>query len=515
MEQHNSAHEQLLAFLYQSPIALVQIATNGDVMMVTPRAAALLLPLARGCGLDNLFTALGQVAPELKRLTDDYTFDSGVVCDSLHIHVEAGCLRSTASVLALNILKNDPHSLMVLLTDVTEEVLKIRSAREAQHIAEQANRTKSEFLTRMNHELRTPLSAILGFAEVLLRNSEQSLAPKQRDQVTRIHSAGDHLLRLVNDLLDLSHIEMGMLQVTMGTIDPLPVIQNALHEVALLAEARTITIEPLQQSGGNAAVRADATRLKQVVLNLLTNAIKYNHEGGSVSPRITRQGTYWRISVSDTGIGMSPAQLAELFQPYNRLGREASSVEGVGIGLVITRQLVQMMGGDIVVNSAPDGGSEFTIELVADDHLSGQRANDDQSVPALPETTQLPECRGKKVLLVEDEAMMHELIEECLDMFGLLVDSAFTGMDAVALVKTTPYDLVLMDMQMPKMGGLEAARVIRQQPGYAKVPIVAMTGYAVDEVRESCLAAGMDDVLSKPINMRDMFSTIEYWLGVC
>ena len=258
------------------------------------------------------------------------------------------------------------QSLIGVVWDVTEHRT-LQAAQEAQRVAEQANQAKSVFLAHMSHEFRTPLSAILGFSELLLLNSTQNLDAKQLKQINTILSAGNHLLQLVSDLLDISSIEMGMMPVTITTVDVGAVARGVLREIGSLAAPRQITtiLEPADSSPR--PVRADATRLKQVITNLVSNAIKYNRTGGSVTVRIIRTDDTWRVSVIDNGFGMTPAQLAQLFQSFNRLGREGSNVEGIGIGLVITRELIRRMGGELLVSSTPDVGSEFHFELAADD----------------------------------------------------------------------------------------------------------------------------------------------------
>ncbi|HUN91777.1 MAG TPA: PAS domain-containing sensor histidine kinase [Burkholderiaceae bacterium] len=254
-----------------------------------------------------------------------------------------------------------PVSIVSLGIDVTEQ-RRAESALQAQRIAEQANRDKTAFLSLMGHEIRTPLGAIIGLADVLRGDVVDPLSSRQRARVEHIAEAGGHLLRLIDDLMDASRIEMGVLRLRIETVDVLPVIHGAMRDVDAPALGRAVQLR-FELPEEPVLVRADPTRLKQVLLNLLTNAIKYNREAGSVTVRVQRRGGTCRISVIDTGIGMSAAQQAELFKPFDRLGRDDSEIQGVGIGLVITRGLVEAMEGRIIVESEVREGSAFHVEL--------------------------------------------------------------------------------------------------------------------------------------------------------
>ena len=239
--------------------------------------------------------------------------------------------------------------------------------------AEKANRAKSEFLSRLSHELRTPLNAVLGFAQILQADHSPGLGDRQRQQVAHIHRAGHHLLSLIEDLLDITRIEIGGLRMHLQAVDAPHETRDALADLRGEAHDRGIRLlfdappdlPPLQ---------ADPTRFRQVILNLVSNAIKYNRRGGQVAVALQSVQGNLRLSVTDTGLGMTAEQVAALFQPYNRLGRESSAVNGVGIGLAITRQLVELMGGRLDVRSEPGRGSTFTVDLCAWAGAAGAQA---------------------------------------------------------------------------------------------------------------------------------------------
>ncbi len=536
MEQSESAYRELLTFLYQSPVALLQITPSGDIGMMTPRTAALLMPLAVEGRLDNLFSIIDPITPQLRQLVAGFPAESGVICSGLHVEIYAG--TGEEKVLSISALKTDPDKVMVMLTDITEEVRRQEIALKAQRVAEQANLAKNQFLTQMSHELRTPLSVILGFTEVLLMDGEHSLAPKQRERIAHIHEAGKHQLKLVTDLLDISRIEMGKLSVQMKTMDAIPLLQSILYDLNALAQSHLVMTKLEVVADEPVMVRADATRFKQVMLNLISNAIKYNREGGGVKIRVARHGCYWRFSVIDTGIGFSLAQQKNLFQPFNRLGREVTAIDGVGVGLVITRQLVQLMGGELLFSSELGVGSELHVELEADGSVAGRdgvtmtkamtpetrddvrgrmmrnEKNPSEKIHAeKPESVLAHKHQGRKVLLVEDDHSTQMLLMDFLSVSGLLIEGAYDGQDALVRARAKAFDIILMDMQMPKMCGLDATRELRRMPGYANVPIIAMTGNTTEKDRLECIAAGMDDIIYKPCSIRDLYSKLVHWLS--
>jgi signal transduction histidine kinase/ActR/RegA family two-component response regulator len=369
--------------------------------------------------------------------------------------------------------------------------------------ARAANQAKSAFLSSMSHELRTPLNAILGFAQILSSNAMPTTPEQKMEFSNHILKSGRHLLTLINEILDLAKVEAGALTLSMEAVD--------LAEV--LAECRTM-IEPLANTRGirvlfpdgchGIQLRADRTRLKQVLLNLLSNAVKYNREGGAVVLDCVEAGPRrLRLSVRDTGMGLESGQVAALFQPFNRLGQEGGTQEGTGIGLVVTRRLVELMGGEIGVTSSPGVGSVFWIELGTEGAA--------QAAPALPEEPVAPlstapeadsGAEPRLVLYIEDNPANLKLVQEIVRFRpDLRLLSAPDGPAGLALARSRYPEVILMDLNLPGMSGFEVLAQLRRDPATAAIPAIALTANAMPRDVERGLAAGFDRYLTKPIDI--------------
>ncbi len=370
---------------------------------------------------------------------------------------------------------------------------------QAMAAAENANRAKSDFLSGMSHELRTPLNAILGFAQLMASGSPPPTLAQQRD-LDQILKAGWYLLELINEVLDLALIESGKV-----TLSQEPV---SLAEVML--ECRAM-IEPQAQRRGLSMtfpifeipcfVKADRTRVKQVLINLLFNAIKYNRPGGTVAVECTpcAAGSI-RIGVRDTGPGLAPAQLAQLFQPFNRLGRESGVEEGTGIGLVVTKRLVGLMGGTIGVESTVGVGSVFWIEL------SLTSAPELAALEAARAAQLLPQAHEgappRTLLYVEDNPANLELVEQLVARRAdLRMMSATDGEQGIELARSFLPEVILMDINLPGLSGTEAMQILRADPATAHIPIIALSANAVPRDIEKGLEAGFFSYLTKPIKV--------------
>jgi PAS domain S-box-containing protein len=380
----------------------------------------------------------------------------------------------------------------------------------AKAVAEKANLAKSEFLSSMSHELRTPLNAVLGFAQLMASETPPpSLAQKQ--SIDQILQAGWYLLRLINEILDLAMIESG--KVTMS--------QEAMSLSDVLDDCQAM-IEPQAQKRGIQMtfprfdqlyyVHADRTRVKQVLINLLANAIKYNRDGGSVMVDCAMSGeSRVRVSVTDTGAGLAPDQVAQLFQPFNRLGQAASTEEGTGIGLVVSKQLVELMGGIIGVSSNVGVGSVFWVELAAS---SAPALAFDSSADAGSEvrdrvatTVLLPQ---RTLLYVEDNPANLTLVEQLIARRNdLKLLTAIDGHLGVQLAQTYQPDVILMDINLPGISGFEALEILRKNPATAHIPVMALSANAVPRDIAKGLEAGFFRYLTKPIKVKEFMDALD------
>ena len=384
---------------------------------------------------------------------------------------------------------------------------------EAKDQAEQANQAKSDFLSSMSHELRTPLNAILGFSQLFAY--DRDLSEQHQANATEINRAGKHLMSLIDQILDLSRIEAGESELSLAPVSLTAVLNDSVSWVMPLAREREIKMEYDPVMFANMDVVADSIRLKQVFLNLLTNAVKYNVQGGEVRVvgDIPTEGCL-RIGIKDTGQGFSDEKLKELFQPFNRLGAEFSGVDGSGIGLVITRQLVDLMKGTLEIESEPGKGSTFWISIeLASESLPDEVV--DLEVATLPDITNT-NWASPKLLVVEDNLINQELMAAQLEMLGYKADYAENGVLAFDLWQKGEYDLLLTDIRMPEMNGYELAEKVRskESSGDQRLPIIAITANALAPDVEKCFAVGMDDVIAKPVELEDLHEALEKWISV-
>jgi signal transduction histidine kinase/ActR/RegA family two-component response regulator len=404
------------------------------------------------------------------------------------------------AIISITALRDDYGILIGYLLIGTDNSVRKRvesELNEAMAAADKANRAKSDFLSSMSHELRTPLNAILGFAQ-LLESGAPSPTPTQKRNIDQILKAGWYLLELINEILDLALIESGKLTFSMEPV--------SLAEV--MVECRAM-IEPQARQRGigmtfprfevPSFVSADRTRIKQVLINLLFNAIKYNRPQGSVAVECAPDAHgVVRISVRDTGAGLAPDQLAQLFQPFNRLGQEAGAEEGTGIGLVVTKRLVELMGGTIGADSAVGTGSVFWVqfELSTSPQLQALELADGNSTRLhAPDGTPL-----RTLLYVEDNPANLELVEQLIARRpDLRLLSAADGRMGIEYARACLPEVILMDINLPGVSGIEAMKILRADATTAHIPIIALSANAVPRDIERGLEAGFFNYITKPI----------------
>jgi PAS domain S-box-containing protein len=392
-------------------------------------------------------------------------------------------------------------------TDVTERNLIATELTRALFAAERASHAKSDFLSSMSHELRSPLNAILGFAQLIDSGSPQPSA-SQRESIGQILKAGWYLLELINEILDLAMIESGKLSLSLEPVSVVEVLDDCRAMFETQAQQRSIRLE-IAAVEANCIVMADRTRLKQICVNLLSNAIKYNHAGGSVRVTCSRQlDERVRIGVQDTGDGLTPAQLAQLYQPFDRLGRQAGAEQGTGIGLVVSKRLVEMMGGVIGAQSAVGVGSRFWIELPA---AAAVLADDIASATAAHIVTRaMPGSSMRTVLCVEDNPANLLLVERILARRGdIRLLSATTAIRGIEMAREIHPDLILMDINLPGISGIAALSIIAADPDLAHVPVVALSANAMPRDIANGLALGFFRYLTKPIRIAEFAAALD------
>ncbi len=406
-------------------------------------------------------------------------------------------------------------SLVRTFTDVTASVAAERAliaardeAERAREEAEAANRAKSDFLSRMSHELRTPLNAILGFAQLLQADADDPPSAGQRQRLDALVRGGQHLLALINDVLDVARIEAGNLQLTLAPVDLGRQVQDSLALVQPMAQARGVRLQgpDLLQPGGP-WVTADATRLRQVLLNLLSNAIKFNRDAGEVQVRWQADAARVRLEVADQGAGITPDQLPRLFQAFERLDMEGA-VEGTGIGLALSRSLVTLMQGQIGVDSTPGEGSVFWVALPA---CAAPQAVPAVAAPAAPAAGQ---PRQRDVLYIEDNEVNQVLMEGMLaHRPAIALRVAALPEAGLAMAVARPPDLVLLDIQLPGIDGFEVLKRLRQLPALQHTPVVAVSANAMPDDLAQARAAGFADYLTKPVDMARLLAVVDRLLA--
>jgi PAS domain S-box-containing protein len=390
---------------------------------------------------------------------------------------------------------------VAVIEDITARK-RAETAMLAAQAAERANMAKTQFLSHMSHELRTPLNSVVGFSQLLQLDRSPPLSANQQAHARQIESAGSHLLAMINDLLDLSRIESGTVSMSLESVDVRQSIDEAISLVSKTAADAGLRVDVLLPEGVMAErVEADRVRLRQVLVNLLSNAIKYNRAGGSVSVLLNpgTQDDELAIEVKDTGHGMSVEQMGHLFEPFNRLGAERSHIEGTGIGLMITRGLVELMGGQLQVTSEVGVGSSFTVVLKLPAGHTRLRVEPGSSATDGPTAG-----AGAKlsVLYAEDNptnVMLMKAVMELRPQWRLVC--AMSGREALEVALSDPPDLVLLDLHLGDMTGLELLQQMRTHASLAALPSMVLSADALPESQRQAAQAGVLEYLTKPIDV--------------
>jgi len=461
--------------------------------------------LARSVALSKEFGT--PIAAGFEALAYKASRDIEDIYELTYVRKDGSRLPALVSITALRSSEGALIGYLLIGTDNSARKRVEAELIEAMEVADKANRAKTEFISGMSHELRTPLNAILGFAQ-LMSTGNPLPTPSQKRNLDQILKAGWYLLELINEILDLALIESGTATLSREPVSLVEVLQECRAMIEPQAQKRGIAMT-FPDFGQPCFVQADRTRLKQVLINLLFNAIKYNRPGGTVSITANEiAGKAIRISVRDTGAGLTAPQLAQLFQPFNRLGREGTVEEGTGIGLVVTKRLVGLMAGTIGAESEIGTGSVFWIEL----GLTGApkysvRAPEREAVARPPLPAGLP---LRTVLYVEDNPANLELVEQLIARRPeLRLLSAAEGNLAIEFAKAYQPEIILMDINLPGISGIEAMAILRADPATSHIPIVALSANAVPRDVEKGLEAGFFNYLTKPIKVNEFMDALD------
>jgi signal transduction histidine kinase/CheY-like chemotaxis protein len=496
----NVGAERSLGYLASEVVNRINPSDIHDPLEVMARAKALSLELAT------------PITPGFEALAFKASRGIEDIYELTYICKDGSRFPAIVSITALRDDGGDIIGYLLIGADNSARKVAEEKLHSAMALAEKANHAKSEFLSRMSHELRTPLGAILGFAQ-LVESGTPAPTPSQKRSVDQILKAGWYLLELINEILDLALIESGRLSLSLEPTSLAEVMRECAAMIEPQAQKRAITVT-FPPTGVPYVVKADRTRVKQVLINLLSNAIKYNRDAGAVVVSCTViSPDRIRLSVADEGEGLGPEQLAQLFQPFNRLGREANAGEGTGIGLVVSKRLVELMGGRIGAESTVGKGSVFWFEL---DQTPERQPAAGTAEPAAAAGAQALAGEERHTLLyIEDNPANMMLVEDLIARRpGIRLLGAMDGLRGIEIARASRPDVILMDINLPGISGINAMRILAQDPATAHIPVIALSANANPRDIARGLEAGFFRYMTKPIKVNEFMATLDGALEV-
>jgi PAS domain S-box-containing protein len=499
----NVGAEHMLGYEAADVINKITPADISDPQELIARATALSVELGTEIkpGFEALVFKASRGIEDIYELT--YVRDDGSRFPAV---VSVTALRDASSTIIGYLLIGTDNTARQHAEEVRQEMN--AELTRAKLVAEKANLAKSDFLSSMSHELRSPLNAILGFGQ-LLESGSPAPTPAQQESIDQILQAGWYLLELINEILDLSLIESGKLSLSLEPVSLAEVLNDCRAMIEPQAGKSGIVMK-FPTLAAPYFVKADRTRVKQVFVNLLSNAIKYNRAAGTVEVTCSADAEgHTRVSFRDTGEGLSAEKMAQLFQPFNRLGQESGAEEGTGIGLVVSKRVVELMGGEIGAQSTVGVGSVFWIELdsAAAPELVADADAGISTRPAVPAA--LPHAELPTVLCVEDNSANLMLIEKLMARRpDIRMLSARDGNRGVEIARTARPDVILMDINLPGISGLKALQLLAEDPATAMIPVIALSANAMPHDVAKGLAAGFCRYLTKPIKVDEFMETL-------